>query len=149
MKVERPVRVRVTHRFRAGADRAFSAWLDPELIAEWMLASPIEDEQIVSISVDARVGGHFSFVVRRQGVDLDHRGEYVEIDAPRRLVFTWGVNEDPGETSRVTVDVEALAEGCEVTVTHEMHPKWADFAERTEHGWRRILEAMSTAAAPA
>jgi len=149
MKVDQPVRVSVTHRFGASADRVFDAWINRETIAQWMLASPVEDEEIVSISVDARVGGRFSFVVRREGVELDHLGEYLELDPPRRLVFTWGVNEDPGDTSRVTVEIESLPDGCQVTLTHEMDPRWADFAERTEHGWRRILHAVDSTLTPA
>jgi uncharacterized protein YndB with AHSA1/START domain len=33
---------------------------------------------------DARIGGSFSFVVRRQGEEIDHMGTYLEIDRPQR-----------------------------------------------------------------
>jgi hypothetical protein len=33
--------------------------------------------------------------------------------------------------------------GCELTLTHEMKPEWADYAKRTEEGWAAILEGMA------
>lgn len=58
-------------------------------------------------------------------------------------MFTWGVNEDPGETSVVTVEIVPVAgDGCELTLTHEMAAEWADYAERTQQGWARIIAAI-------
>ncbi|HXK33551.1 MAG TPA: SRPBCC family protein [Dehalococcoidia bacterium] len=144
MTTPRPVRVTVTHRFEANAEDVFDAWTDPDIVSKWMLAAPVQDEDVVRISVDARAGGRFSFVVRREGLELDHQGQYLEIDRPRRLVFTWGVNEDPGETSVVTVEIApSLDGGCELTLTHEMIDKWADYAERTRQGWGHIIAAIA------
>ena len=33
--------------------------------------------------------------------------------------------------------------GCELTLTHDMDRKWADYAARTEQGWRTMLEALA------
>ncbi|WP_335342470.1 SRPBCC domain-containing protein [Polycladomyces zharkentensis] len=65
------------------------------MIGKWMFgpAHPEREEEVVRISLDPRVGGSFSFVVRRQGQEMDHVGEYLEIERPRRLVFTWGGGE--------------------------------------------------------
>lgn len=84
------INVRVTRRYTAPPERVFDAWLDAEMIGKWMFGPALRDEEIVRLSLDARVGGSFSFVVRRQGEEIDHMGEYLEIDRPRRLVFTWG-----------------------------------------------------------
>ena len=94
--------------------------------------------------LDPRLGGSFSFVVRRQGQEVDHVGEYFEIDRPRRLVFSWGIGQRPlPESSRVTIGVVPLETGSEVTLTHELHPDRADYASRTEAGWTRILNALA------
>jgi uncharacterized protein YndB with AHSA1/START domain len=85
-------------------------------------------------------------VVRRQiqGSDheIDHIGRYVEIDRPRRLVFTWAVAPDAIDASHVTITIMPQGTGCELTLTHEMQPKWADFAPRVESGWRTMLGAL-------
>ena len=115
-------------------ERVFDAWLDPALIGKWMFGPAVRDEEIVRLSVDARVGGSFSFLVRRQGTEIDHVGQYLEIDRPRRLVFTWGTADDLPDTSRVTIDIAGRAGGCDLTLTHEMDAKWADYKDRTEAG---------------
>src|SRR5437870_1551281 len=99
MSVQRPVTVTVKRRFDAAPERVFDAWLSPDMIRKWIFGSP-DDEEVVRIAVDARVGGSFSIVLRRKGAEVDHAGEYLEIDRPRRLVFTFGVSPSP-DRSRV------------------------------------------------
>jgi uncharacterized protein YndB with AHSA1/START domain len=113
----------------------FDAWLDSDLIGAWMFGHATPDEEVVRVSVDPRVGGSFSFLVRRNGKEIDHVGEYLEIDRPRRLVFTWAVRENLPDKSRVIIEIAPAPGGADLTLTHELDPKWADYAERTEEGW--------------
>ena len=136
-----PVAV-ATRRLAVPAERVFDAWLDPALVARWMFA-PTGDE-VLHVHVDPRAGGAFSFLVRRDGKEIDHVGVYREIDRPRRLVFTWGVAGEVGSDG-VTVDVVPTPDGCEVTVRHRMHPDWADFAPKAADAWTRMLDALARA----
>jgi uncharacterized protein YndB with AHSA1/START domain len=111
-----------------------------------MFGPALRDEEVVRITLDARVGGRFSFLVRRQGNEIDHIGRYVEIDRPRWLVFTWAVAPDAEDASRVTIDIVPQGTACELTLTHEMQPQWADFAGRVREGWTKMLEALATTA---
>ena len=143
---ELPIRVRVSRRFEAPPERVFDAWLSPDMIGRWMFGPQLRAEEIVRLSLDARVGGAFSFVVRRKGQEIDHIGRYLEIERPRRLVFTWAVAPEPDD-SRVTAEIAPLGSGCELTLTHEMAPKWAEFAPRVEQGWTTMLGALGKALA--
>jgi len=146
MSEESPLVVRVEHKLRSSPERVFDAWLDPVLIGRWMFGPALREEEILRIAVDARVGGAFSFLVRRRGQEIDHVGNYLEIDRPRRLVFTWGIAENLPETSRVsiTIDPAKSADGTRsvLTLVHELEPKWADFASRVEGGWTKMLAAL-------
>jgi uncharacterized protein YndB with AHSA1/START domain len=135
--------VRVIQRFTAPPERVFDAWLDTTMLGHFMFGPTLRDEEIVRLALDARVGGAFSFVVRRQGQEIDHIGRYLEIDRPHRLVFTWAVAPDPDDSSRVVIEIAALETGCELTLTHEMQPKWAEFAERVQSGWSKMLAALA------
>jgi uncharacterized protein YndB with AHSA1/START domain len=130
---------KVTHRFTASAERVFDAWLDPGLVHRWW--SGMDD--IVRIEIDPRVGGEYSFVVHRDGQDLDHHGEYLEIDRPGRLVFTWLVDDEEGP-SVVTIDITPTGTGCELNLVHEMDARWADYISLTENGWSTISAAIAT-----
>jgi uncharacterized protein YndB with AHSA1/START domain len=139
---QRPV-ARVTHRFATPSERVFDAWLEPAMIGKWMFGPALRDEQVLNIALDRRVGGSFSFLVRRQGQDIDHIGEYLEIDPPRRLAFSWGTRQDAAR-SRVNIDIVAQDGGCELTLTHELDPNWADHASRIEGSWAKMLGALAT-----
>jgi uncharacterized protein YndB with AHSA1/START domain len=135
--------VRVTQRFTAPPERVFDAWLDTAMLGRFMFGPSLRDEEIVRLSLDARVGGKFSFVVRRQGQEIDHIGRYLEIERPRRLVFTWAVAPDRDDASRVVIEIAPHGTGCTLTLTHEMDPKWAALAGRVESGWTKMLAALA------
>lgn len=137
------VAVRVRRAVPAAPERVFDAWLDTALLAQWMFGPGTREEEIVRLWTEPRVGGRFSFVVRRGGEEIDHVGTYLEIDRPRRLVFTWGVGEEAGDASRVIVEIAAEGAGSALTVVHEMHPDWAEYADRTRAGWTHMLEMLS------
>ncbi len=139
------VTVSVTREFAAAPERVFDAWLDPAMIGKFMFGPQLRDEEVLHLQVDARMGGNFSFLVRRQGQEIDHVGQYRELDRPRRLVFTWGVSGSSADESVVSIEITATGTGSQLTLTHEMDSKWAEYASRTEAGWTKMLGALATA----
>jgi uncharacterized protein YndB with AHSA1/START domain len=139
--------VRLTKRFLVTPERVFDAWLDVKMIGQFMFGPALRDEEIVRLTLDARVGGTFSFVVRRQGEEIDHIGRYLTIDRPRTLIFTWSIAPEPIDASRVEVHIVPTPDGCELTLTHELTPEWADYADRVEAGWTKMVDALATALA--
>lgn len=141
MNAEPLVKVRVIRRFSASPERVFDAWLDVEKARKFLFATA--EGQMVRAEIDARVGGAFNFTDRRDGEDVEHVGKYIEIDRPRRLVFKFGIPASSTDFDRVTIDIVPQGDGCELTLTHEMKPEWADYASRTEEGWTMILDALA------
>jgi uncharacterized protein YndB with AHSA1/START domain len=131
--------VRVTRRFAASAERVFDAWLSPANARRFLFATPTGE--MVRAEIDPRVGGAFCFTDRRDGEDIDHVGRYEEIARPRRLAFSFAVPRFGAQTTRVAVDIVPLADGCELTLTHEGVLR--DFTERTIAGWSMILGALA------
>ncbi|HKB91849.1 MAG TPA: SRPBCC family protein [Opitutaceae bacterium] len=146
--MNQPVQAVVLHRFTVPAERVFDAWLDVTLIGRWMFGPAVRDERIVRIALEPHVGGKFSFVVNRQGTEVDHVGEYLEIDRPRLLVFTWTTRDSLPDTSRVIVEIAPLDRGCEVKVTHVMAPGWEPFVDKAAGGWTKMLTALERMFAP-
>jgi uncharacterized protein YndB with AHSA1/START domain len=135
------VTLTVSHRYQAPAERVFDAWLDPKLARRFAFATPT-GEMIVA-EIDPRVGGKFNFTDRRPDMgDVAHVGEYLEIDRPRRLKFTFAVPQFDPRATTVTLDFRPLEGGCEVVLTHEgVLPEWA---EGTPKGWEMILGSLAT-----
>ena len=131
--------VQVTRRFSASAERVFDAWLDPSTAGKWLFATPTG--KMVKVKIDARVGGSYLIVEQRDGVDVEHVGEYLEIDRPRRLVFTLKVPKYSQENTKLTIEIRALDSGCELTLTHE--GVLPDYIASTTSGWNIILDHLA------
>jgi len=137
---ETTISIRATRRFAASPERVFDAWLDVARARRFMFA--VSPASMVRAEIDARVGGRFLFVDGRDGEEVEHVGEYLEIDRPRRLVFLFGVPAASPDMDRVTIEIEPHESGCELTLTHEMAERWAEYRDRTESGWAAMLEAL-------
>jgi len=129
--------VNVRHRFAASAERVYDAWLDPEKARRFLFTTA--SGEIVRCDVDARVGGKFAIVARRNGEDVLHEGAYLELDRPRRIVFTLRVPKYSPDEDRVTIEIDPLAQGCVLTLTTLTADEWAD---DTQLGWAMILDVL-------
>ena len=123
----------------APAERVFDAWLDPATAGRWLFATP--DGRMLRVEIDARVGGTFTIAEQRGEEIVEHLGTYLEIDRPRRLVFSFSVPKYSAEVSRVTVDIVPRGAGCKLTLTHEGVPP--DYHEQSAAGWTGILEHLA------
>ncbi|HEY3592367.1 MAG TPA: SRPBCC domain-containing protein, partial [Polyangiaceae bacterium] len=47
------------------------------------------------------------------------------------------------DNARVRIEIEPVGQGCEVTLTHELPPSWADFAQRAADAWNQMLDSLA------
>lgn len=138
--------VTVTHRYAHSPEKVFDAWLDPSLARRFLYTTP--DGEVIRCDIDARVGGRYAIVDRRPpggefSGDIEHVGEYLEIDRPRRLVFTFGVPQFDPVFTRVTVEIAPDGDGCVLTLTNDDVP--AEWADSNTEGWTMILGSLESA----
>ena len=134
------VNIRVTQRYSASAKRVFDAWLDPGMAGKWLFATA--SRPMARVEIDARAGGSFLFVDRQGGDAVEHSGEYLEIDRPRRLVFTLSMENSPKVITRVITEIVPLTKGCELRLVHEDVPP--DHARHFEGRWAGMLYGLGT-----
>ena len=77
-------------------------------------------------------------------------GEFVELDRPRRLVFTWGWQEGstsgvPAGSSTVEIDLVPERDGTTLCFRHSGLPT-QDAVQRHTHGWDHYLARLQSAA---
>ena len=85
--MSQPGEIRLERVFDAAPEEVFEAWGDAESLAAWMC--PGSDMASATVEVDFRVGGRFRIVMHGSEQEFTQTGEYLEIDPPRRLAFTW------------------------------------------------------------
>ena len=96
-------------------EKVFAAWLDPASLAQWMRPGAVSH---ATVEVDPRVGGKFRIVMHRSqgaGGDVEHWGEYLAIEPPARLSFTWISVHTDLRPSVVTVELAEHGTGTELT----------------------------------
>lgn len=139
------VLARVSHVFPYPAERVFDSWLDPERARQWFFATA--GGEMIRAEIDPRVGGRFVFTDRRDGEEVEHTGEYLEIDRPRRLVFTFAVSGVDGPPDLVSITIVSLPGGCELNLTHEMAAEYAEYVDSAGKAWSGMLEDLATSLA--
>jgi uncharacterized protein YndB with AHSA1/START domain len=136
--------VRVMRKYAAEPDRVFDAWLDPAKAGRFLFATPTG--RMVKIEIDPRIGGKFLFIDRRDGTDVRHEGEYLEIDRPHRLSFSFSVPQYSAEKTTIRIDIAPLDLGSVVTLIHD--GVFEDYIARTEQGWIMILNGLAETLMP-
>jgi uncharacterized protein YndB with AHSA1/START domain len=136
--------IRVGRRYRASAQRAFDAWLDPESAGTWLFAKA--SRPLARVEIDPRADGAFCFAEHDRGAIIEHTGDYLEITPPRHLIFRLWLQRPFRALTRVSVDIAPLQRGCELRLTHEDVPE--DCAEEMEARWAGILYGLGVTLDP-
>jgi uncharacterized protein YndB with AHSA1/START domain len=139
-----PVEVGVHQSFDVSAEKVFDAWLDPSMVRQWMFGPRLREENIVRIECGKLTGDRFSFLVERNGHSIDHVGHYLEVDRPRRLVFTWGIAPVEGTPSVVSIALSSTDDKhCDLALKHSMTDDWREYADRTRAAWEKMLGVLA------
>lgn len=122
----------------ASPETVWEFLVDPDKATRWMGKAA---------SFDPRPGGAYRVEVIPGNTAM---GEFIELDPPRRLVYTWGW--EPGGASSVppdstTVEIELVPNGAGTTLrfSHRGLPN-EEATQSHAHGWDHYLERLVTAA---
>jgi uncharacterized protein YndB with AHSA1/START domain len=122
-------------------ERVFAAWLDPASLATWMRPGNATG---AIVEVDPRVGGRFRILMQhKEGGSCDeHQGEYLVIEPPSLLSFTWISAATDLRPTVVTVELHERDGGTELVLTHRRLPPEQVDAHR--QGWTEIVRLLET-----
>jgi uncharacterized protein YndB with AHSA1/START domain len=134
----------ITRVFDAPVERVFAAWTDPAQFAQWFGPHGMKN---TLCEFDLRVGGIWRLQAEGLGTRRALSGRYLEIDPPRRLVFTWAWHETgdlltPREhETTVALDFKSVGRRTELTLTQSL------FRDRTgadnhRWGWGQSFEKL-------
>jgi uncharacterized protein YndB with AHSA1/START domain len=118
-------------------ERLWEAITDPELRAQYSFG--------VGVSSDWTPGSRYQAAHAAAGVAIAE-GENLEVEPPHRLVQSlnalWSDEVKAEGTSRVTWEIEQIADSCRLTVTHDQLREGAN--DELYGGWPMILSGLKT-----
>lgn len=132
----------LTRQFPDDPDTLFRAFTSVEALRAWW--GP-RDFRIDTIAFPARVGETYRVTLTApDGSRWAHGGRFLEVDRPRRLVYTWQWTEGPLSRRETLVELtfEAVAGGTRLTVAHS---RFVSDAECDAHGggWTDTFDRVS------
>jgi uncharacterized protein YndB with AHSA1/START domain len=126
--------------FPVEIDSVFDAWSRAELMSQWLMC---EAGRAAKAESELRVGGAYRVAITKDDDSIAIvQGEYLEIDRPRRLVFTWrSAGRLKVDSSVVTIQLRAVRTGTELTLIHDLAPS---SEEGRGHlvGWQSALDNL-------
>ena len=118
--------------------RVFEAWLDSEAMAHWMRPGKVTHS---TVTVDRRVGGSFRIMMHGgEGECFDHHGEYLVIEPPSLLSFTWISKATDHKPTVVTIEFLERGTGPELVLTHRQLAPTA--IEGHRGGWTDAIRVL-------
>ena len=164
MAAQPPATSVVEHEIRVAAspETVFAYFTDPARMVQWMGAEATLDPRPGGICRVAwrATRSHVEAVIAGLPADAGPppdpdnatgvmSGRFVEVDPPRRLVFTWGWEDEPLAVppQSTVVEVSLTPEGGE-TVVHLAHRRLPpDSVDFHRGGWDHYLARLAAAAA--
>jgi uncharacterized protein YndB with AHSA1/START domain len=144
--------VRLQRTIPAPPHAVYRAWLDPDLVRQWM--APGDLYEVERVDIDERVGGRYSVWQTNSGASAGgFECEILELVSDERIVFRWGFvgprrAEGPVFDSQLTITLHETPPGSTLlTLVHERLDELArtmpDVADKVELGWELVLEKLS------
>ncbi len=122
---------------RTTPERLWEAITDPEIRAKYNFGA--------GVASDWQPGSRIE-MGSPNAPGLLGEGEVLEVDPPKRLVHTltalWGEDVKAEGASRVTWEIEQVADSCRLTVVHDQLREGAN--EQLYGGWPMILSGLKT-----
>lgn len=124
----------------ASCQRVFDAWRKPEALQHWW--GPTDNYAFAEAKIDFRVGGTYEISMRVVNKDIVRTcyGEYLEINEPTRLAFTWNWKHDETPmNSVVSLDfIELGPNKTELVLRHEKLPD-TELGKSHKEGWNGVF----------
>ncbi|WP_078394387.1 SRPBCC family protein [Shouchella patagoniensis] len=135
--------------FNVSSERVYDAWLNPEMMKKWLFTLEATNQKAAN---DPHEGGTWEIIDRREGKDYRAIGDYLVIDRPKKLLFTFKMPQFSETVDHITVVFEPVGNGCDMTFSQEIivphEENWTEeniekalteFHDGSEHGWNLMF----------
>lgn len=138
--------LRIVRHFDVLPEVVFDAFTKPEAMQVWWT-------ETTTFEIDLRVGGRWT-ITRKEGETVyTATGEYLEIEKPRRLTYTYAMPQFSPNTDTISITIDPSKDtGCVLTfeqtgkdIASELREVPAGSSSNSEQGWNYAFDLMAAA----
>jgi uncharacterized protein YndB with AHSA1/START domain len=135
--------INLSKTINASSQQAFDHWLIPVFIGDWMFTAHAQQGKVVSLENEVRKGGTFCFTIDYKGLETIHNGEYLELDIPNKLVFSWRSSTQPNCESKVTAQFQEVGNKTRLKLTIKLAAELYDQKDAVKKAWTSRCSALA------
>ncbi|MED0989795.1 SRPBCC domain-containing protein [Bacillus nitratireducens] len=138
--------------FDVAPEEIFEAWINPDMMKKCFFT--LEGTNKITKNTP-EVGGSWEIVDHRNGKDYRAIGEYIEMNRPEKLAFTFKMPQFSELEDTITVEIMEKQQGSEmifsqnIIVPHEenwtksdVEKALKDYHDGSEHGWNLMFMGL-------
>ena len=138
--------LRIVRQLDVAPDVVFEAFTEPNSMRVWWTKTTTFD-------IDLRVGGRWT-ITRTEGKTVyTATGEYLAIDRPKQLIYTYGMPQFSPNSDVITIDIDSDGDiGSIVTfvvagkdIASELSALPQGSTSHSEQGWQMAFDLMASA----
>jgi uncharacterized protein YndB with AHSA1/START domain len=130
---------RVERVLPAPPAEAYDAWLDETALSSFICPAPGHASEV---EVDPMVGGRLRFLMSLPDAEIEVTGEFVALDRPERICFTWRCSDTGDLESIVTVLFAPHADDQTLmTIIHSKLPP--SLVRKHLAGWISVADQLA------
>lgn len=122
----------------------FAAWTECRHLSQWFGPDRFS---VPTCEIDFRVGGHYRIcMLSPDGINNWVEGEYIAIDPPHRLEFTWNRSQDDGIvwcSNVVKLKFESIGKNRTRFTLHHALFETAEECSNHRFGWTQCINRLA------
>ena len=136
--------VSLSRTVAAPAEKIFDRWLIPTFVGIWMFGGHIGNEKIVDLQNEVRPGGSYTYHIKRNGKEFLHDGEYLKIDRPTRLIFSWReAAKKNAHKSKISLSLDSQDGKTKLRLSMQIDQTLELYADEIKQQWSERLKVLA------
>ena len=138
------ISISLSRTVAAPAEKIFDRWLIPTFVGNWMFGAHVGNEKVVDLQNEVRPGGAYNYRIKRNGKEFLHDGEYLQIDRPKRLSFSWRETaKKSAHKSKISLTLDPQDGKTKLRLSMQIDQSLELYADEIKQQWSERLKALA------
>lgn len=133
----------ISKTINASAQQVCDHWLIPVLVGTWMFGPKVQAEKILQLDNTVRKEGEFDFCVHRRGKEVSHSGNYLELNIPNKISFSWVESTYPEAECQISVQFSEDAGKTKMKMNMRLPGELADEKDKLKRTWSNRCKVLA------